>query len=335
MGSKKLLLSLLFAILTPFIITGCENEVEKRTKILKSMAEITQRSLKTLEKRLEDQNIPYAGVLREYAALVGKMKPEYQPIAELLSKESTTEGSLFNSLRTRLNDANAEIPTAAMQKPHNSRLYEEYDAILAATKPGNFEMALTDPINVLADMSGGTLGRIGALNKEESEQENGADDLGAGSQLVGNPAYGSWQYRSNGTSFWGYYGQYRLFSDLVGGNSVNYDTWSQRRDYSYYHDSGRDYYTSPSQKTTQSKVHAAAEKRSKFSAAKKTFNSPYANRKKSTAGPIVATPGKFNSGYANSQRSKKSPAGTKPTSSWGSYNSKNMSSGSRSARGGK
>lgn len=37
-----------------------------------------------------------------------------------------------------------------------------------------------------------------------------------GYQYVGNPRYGHWEQRG-GNSFWVFYGQYRLFSDLLGG----------------------------------------------------------------------------------------------------------------------
>lgn len=60
-----------------------------------------------------------------------------------------------------------------------------------------------------------------------------------GYEYVGDKRYGQWQSNSSGQSFWVFYGQYRLLSDLLGGGRVyrgGYDTY--RRDRSQ----GRAYY---------------------------------------------------------------------------------------------
>ena len=67
-------------------------------------------------------------------------------------------------------------------------------------------MMLTDPINTLADMSDGKLGRVEAMSKEAEMQANGTEESGPGSQLVGNPHYGQWQNNSSGQSVWAWYG---------------------------------------------------------------------------------------------------------------------------------
>jgi hypothetical protein len=52
----------------------------------------------------------------------------------------------------------------------------------------------------------------------------------AGLAFVGNPRYGEWQSDDRGTSFWAWYGAYRLFSDLLGARGVPYhyrrDEWN-------------------------------------------------------------------------------------------------------------
>ena len=60
-----------------------------------------------------------------------------------------------------------------------------------------------------------------------------------GYEYVGNPRYGSWHTDSSGSSFWVFYGQYRLFSDLLGFGRINRSYYD---DYRSYNTSGRPYY---------------------------------------------------------------------------------------------
>jgi Tfp pilus assembly protein PilP len=53
-----------------------------------------------------------------------------------------------------------------------------------------------------------------------------------GLAYVGNPSYGTWKTDHSGSRFWEFYGQYRFFTDLIGGNRYSYgehDSWN--RDY--------------------------------------------------------------------------------------------------------
>jgi hypothetical protein len=53
-----------------------------------------------------------------------------------------------------------------------------------------------------------------------------------GMAYIGNPDYGQWRNDSSGSSFWVFYGQYRFFSDLLGGSVYRSD----------YNDYNRRYY---------------------------------------------------------------------------------------------
>ena len=60
-----------------------------------------------------------------------------------------------------------------------------------------------------------------------------------GYEYVGDSKYGRWNRDSSGQSFWVFYGQYRLISDLLGGGRIyrgSYDT------YNNYRTQGRPYY---------------------------------------------------------------------------------------------
>jgi len=74
------------------------------------------------------------------------------------------------------------------------------------------------------------------------EDEKIANPTPAGLAFVGNPQYGRWQNDDRGTSFWAWYGQYALFSALLGARGQPYsyrrdewDTWNTRyRGQPYY-----------------------------------------------------------------------------------------------------
>ena len=75
---------------------------------------------------------------------------------------------------------------------------------------------------MLADMSNGSLARVGAISQK-------AEGEGVGNQMVGNPNYGNWQTNSSGISFWQWYGMYRILEvnrvqkqlELLSGLSAN------------------------------------------------------------------------------------------------------------------
>ena len=118
---------------------------------------------------------------------------------------------------------------------------QEANAIVNAAKADDYNYALTDVVNVLADMSDGSLPRVEAPAKQQSLSTNQAQDMGTGSQLIGNPAYGQWT-NHGGASIWEWYGMYAMFRDLTGGRSYNYGYWDRNRDWSYYSDIGRNRY---------------------------------------------------------------------------------------------
>ncbi len=133
-------------------------------------------------------------------------------------------------------------------------LYDELLNIYQAADTTLYSDALSDPLNVLADMSDGQLPRINALSKAQSQQANNAQDFGTGEQLIGNPNYGHWQTGSNGMSFWAWYGMYSMMGDLFGRRTYYNDWGGRSRNYSYYNDYGRTRYSSPSQLKNQTKL---------------------------------------------------------------------------------
>lgn len=59
------------------------------------------------------------------------------------------------------------------------------------------------------------------LNKKNGQLDKNSSPAGV-NNYVGNSKYGEWKTDSNGSSFWAFYGRYRLFSDLFFGPSYGY-----------------------------------------------------------------------------------------------------------------
>ncbi|WP_298941354.1 hypothetical protein [uncultured Psychromonas sp.] len=227
--------------------------------------------IENLGNNLDTDRIRNAIILQQYATLLAKEKPDLSPLLKELSKDATRNGPMFRSLTDRLSTLKSRPDVLG---DIEAQLYES-ETLVEASDPNLYSDALSDPINVIADMSGGKLARVNAISQAQSLQANGAESNGAGSQLVGNPGYGQWQSNSSGGSFWQWYAAYTLFS-AISPRQIGYDRWSSRRDYSYYNDVGRNRYTSPQQKKSQDDL---AQRTKKKFGNKGGFNSPYAKSK--------------------------------------------------------
>lgn len=96
------------------------------------------------------------------------------------------------------------------------------------------------------------------LNKENGILDKNSAPAGANG-YVGNPQYGQWQTHSNGSSFWAFYGRYRLMSDLFFGPRYGYGGYYgyPRNDWNDYRRNYRgrtDYYGRNNQYGTRSKT---------------------------------------------------------------------------------
>lgn len=276
---------ILIILLTAGLLTACSGESERLQELLQQELVDTQRSMKTLGSALEQDTLSNARLITTYARSARQAKPEHSLVIDTLRQETTTQGGIYQALSQRTQQLSNQL---AGQKDTGTELsldraadiQNDLQSIRAGADLGVFNMALTDPLNVIADIGG--LPRVQALAKEAAQQQS-KDAVGDGAQLVGNPAYGSWQQNSSGTSFWAFYGQYAMLRSLMGG-PVYYDRWSRGRDYSYYNDRGRDYYTSRSQRNNQTT--ALKKTQSKFKTQGKTFNSPY-SRNLGNRGPAM------------------------------------------------
>ncbi|MEH6452783.1 MAG: hypothetical protein V7782_07035 [Psychromonas sp.] len=262
----KLKVLLVFGL--SLLLVACGDERPER---LAANTQTANYLLNNLGENLDNRALRNATILNEYARLLSQDKPDLKPLLDELSRDGSRNGPMYLGLQHRLKTLKEQPQVLG---DIEAQLFES-ETLIAASDPALFNDALSDPINVIADMSDGRLARVNAISQQQSQQANNAEDNGAGSQLVGNPGYGQWQENSSGTSFWQWYGMYAMFSALSP-NRVRYDSWSSRRDYSYYNDVGRNRYTSPQQTKKQNDL---ATKTNKQFANRGGFQSPYAKSK--------------------------------------------------------
>ena len=272
----------LFCLFTALI--GCQSKEEQLQQTIQESIKKADVELTQLGKALDNGSIRNAIILKEYSRILKQQQPELSKVVDVVSLDATRQGALYSGLTQRLDDikGNYLIP------PYEDTLYN-IDLLREAAKPTLFSDALTDPINMLADMSNGSLARVGAISQK-------AEGQGVGNQMVGNPNYGNWQTNSSGISFWQWYGMYRILGDVF--DRVEYGSLSKRRKYSYYNDYGRTRYSSPKQIKTQSALETRT--RQSYQRQGKQFTSPYASKKTGASGLSRSsyTPPKSRSSYS-------------------------------------
>ena len=262
---------------------------------------------------LDDDTLRNGALIKQYAAEVRTAKPALRDLVAVLAREGTREGTLFQGIETRLKDVRAALPEPGAPTEAYRDAAEELNSLAAAIQPEEFNNALADPLNVLADLTDGKLPRVDAAPASASRSANSASNFGPGSQLVGNPNYGHWQTNSSGSSFWVWYGQFALMRDLLGGPRIGYGAWAGGRDYSYYHDYGRRNYTSPSARRAQTQVESTA--RRKFASEGRTFNSPYARTRQGASNRVARQKFASNRASGASGARRTAAGGTRTASS--------------------
>lgn len=269
--TKMQRISLTFITLLLFL-TGCGDPIKEQ---IEQQIPITESRVQQLAKALENGEVRNANLIKQYAQQLLTLKPDLAPLINELKKDATTQGPMFKSLLDRLNT----VKTQPQMFANSQAIFDELLNIYQAADPVLYSDALSDPLNVLADMSDGKLPRVNALPKSQSLRANNAQDFGTGEQLIGNPNYGQWTTGSNGMSFWAWYGMYSMFDNLFGRRTY-YNDWGSRRNYSYYNDYGRTRYSSPSQLKKQNALDA----RTRKSFARKGFKGAYSKNRVGASG---------------------------------------------------
>jgi len=240
---KVLRLPFLLAFTALLFLSACADpELEKADVGLKQ-AEAAIGDLETILTKSERGSgaslLPNLAYLQQYAATMRRINPDMGQLISTLEAEGTVKGGSFQFLKTRLANAKKIFETQADSSREAAiTVATEAEAITRAAQPDVFNDSLVDVINVLADMSKGELPKL-------KFGETTDKSMPPTQHLVGNPRYGSWG--GSGGNLWVWYGQYRLFSDVLGwgsGYRYNRDSWYRSRSGSYYGDVGRYYYGS-------------------------------------------------------------------------------------------
>nr|WP_083494302.1 hypothetical protein [Colwellia sp. MT41] len=260
---------LLLIIITSLSLFGCGDPVKAQ---IEQQLPITEQRVSQLGDALSNGHIRNANLINQYANKVMINKASLAPLINEFRKDASIDGPMYKALLDRVNTAK----TQPQMFDSSQALYNELLNIYQAADPVLFSDALSDPLNVLADMSDGQLPRINSLSKAQSQRANNAQDFGTGEQLIGNPSYGNWQTGSNGMSFWAWYGMYSMVGNIFGGRTY-YNDWGRNRNYSYYNDYGRTRYSSPGQLKKQTALDTRTKK--SFSRRGQKFTSPYSKNR--------------------------------------------------------
>ena len=263
-GMLPRVFALILAVFITLSLSGCGDD---RPEQIAKYQQLTQHRLDLLGSSLNDDLLRNGNLLKQYSAILAKQQPELAPLLSELAKDASSEGPMYQSLVRRHKDLanSANFIDLDQQLAEAQNVYQAAESSL-------FNDMLSDPVNVVADMSKGSLARVNSISREAAAMANNSEDFGAGSQLIGNPSYGNWQTNSSGMSVWEWYGMYAMLSNFS--RPIQYDSWSNRRGYSYYNDVGRYRYTSPKQATAQAKTFEQTKKR--FDSQGKRFDNPYA-----------------------------------------------------------
>ncbi|QDP02265.1 hypothetical protein [Thalassotalea sp. PS06] len=201
---------------------------------------LTERRLAELKSDLDNNQIDNARHIESYAKKLLKNDSQHQQLIELLRLNASAQGQIYQVLVQRLQT----VTDRSHLFPSQEVRYQELLDIYQAADPKFFSDALSDPLNVLADLSAGELDRINADSKPQTLAENQAQDFGYAALLIGHPGFGSWQQAGKNQYQWQWFEHSKMLAKSITPASISYRDWAKNRDYSFYADIGRALMTS-------------------------------------------------------------------------------------------
>ena len=148
-----------FAFLPFFLavlfLSGCGEEARIAEQLSRAEKQ-AQISLVRLRTALDQGQVRNAIILKNYSEFVGSNFEQYRSLAVQLGQDASPSGPLFTNLTRRLDDA-VKYPEVFNNWQER---YLELKSLSEASNVAVFSDALSDPVNVLADMSGGQLPRV-------------------------------------------------------------------------------------------------------------------------------------------------------------------------------
>ncbi|NOX43807.1 MAG: hypothetical protein GXP19_08775 [Gammaproteobacteria bacterium] len=331
-------------LLSLLLLQGCGNRYAEQVQGYHADA---VKVVSQLKQQLDRNQLSNAVLVKTYADTLIQTRPELNSVAQLLKKDATSSGGMYQNFANRLKSVN-QIP----EREEDFRLaIEELNNITVGSDPAVFNDGLLDLVNTLADLSQGELARVNVPKGETAQNLKDSTGVVPGSYLVGNPNYGNFRQNSSGKSFWEWYGQYALISNLVGlGGGYGFsrgpiyaDAWYRQPRHSYYNDYGRSAYGSQKARNNWKNTEAKLGKKGITPAKpKKDFRSAAGKRRMSTYAYQRQANNKQYGAKTKQQAANAPPKGsgankTKRSSAFSFFkpSSRGTSSGSRSFRSGK
>lgn len=163
-----------------------------------------EQNIATINSKLQNNEMPHAVLLKQYADKITASNPDYADTVKLLAQVAMPHNPKVEDFSKRL-ETLKKSPSSIGSK---EEIMAEENSLAFVTTPDNYDKSLIDPINTIAALSNGTLARL----------DGGSSTPGA--DLVGNPQYGQWKEQSDGSSIWEWLGPYLLFSHFMGGGMM-------------------------------------------------------------------------------------------------------------------
>ena len=113
-----------------------------------------------------------AELMRQYADRVRDARPDLRDLVDVLAREGTRAGTIYRSLETRLDDVRKALPDAGARDEAYAGAVDELNSLARAVVPAEFDRALADPLNVLADLSDGALPRSWQMLARRSRHDS-------------------------------------------------------------------------------------------------------------------------------------------------------------------
>lgn len=134
------------------LMLGCESKEERTQQTITYTLQDASRAINTLGDALDKKQVRNANLLTEYGNVLSQQNPQLSNIAQLVAQDATSAGPLYQNLLTRYQALKSPQPGMS-----SDDIIEQAVLLKEAASVSLFNDALTDPINVLADMSNGTL----------------------------------------------------------------------------------------------------------------------------------------------------------------------------------
>ncbi|TKB47194.1 hypothetical protein [Thalassotalea mangrovi] len=224
-------------IISLCLLGACSDSIEDQINV---QLPLTEQKLAELKQALSDGEVENAVLIQQYANKLLTLNPKLEQPVAVLIRNAGSEGQLYKRLYERLQTVSFQSDLFVSEELR----YQELLNIYQAADPILFSDALSDPLNVLADLSQGQLQRVNAETKSLTLQKNQAEDFGAAALLIAHPAFGTWQTNSENEVTWQWFNRTKPLSTLLKRSSVDYEEWAKYRDYSFYADIGRSRYSS-------------------------------------------------------------------------------------------